>query len=83
MITSEQLHQKLLQLEEKRKSGELDMREFYRELLKLAFSLKEFLLDEVDRLEPSELKRQIPIVLVFLEEIIAEMERLEKRKAKV
>jgi len=83
MITSEQLHQKLLQLEEKRKSGELDMREFYRELLKLAFSLKEFLLDEVDRLEPAELKRQIPIVLVFLEEIIAEMERLEKRKAKV
>ena len=81
MITSEQLHQKLLQLEEKRKSGELDMREFYRELLKLAFSLKEFLLDEVDRLEPAELKRQIPIVLVFLEEIIAEMERLEKRKA--
>ena len=83
MITSEQLHQKLLQLEEKRKSGELDMREFYRELLKLAFSLKEFLLNEVDRLEPAELKRQIPIVLVFLEEIIAEMERLEKRKAKV
>lgn len=83
MITSEQLHQKLLQLEEKRKSGELDMREFYRELLKLAFSLKEFLLNEVDELEPYELKRQIPIVLVFLEEIIAEMERLEKRKAKV
>ena len=83
MITSEQLHQKLLQLEVKRKSGELNMREFYRELLKLAFSLKEFLLNEVDRLEPSELKRQIPIVLVFLEEIIAEMERLEKRKAKV
>jgi len=55
MITSEQLHQKLLQLEEKRKSGELDMREFYRELLKLAFSLKEFLFNEVDELEPYEL----------------------------
>ncbi len=80
MITGQQLHQKLLQLEEKRKAGELDMHAFYKELLKMAFSIKDALLKEADELEPAELKRQIPILLVFLENIISEMEQLEKRK---
>jgi len=47
----------------------------------LAFSLKEAMFAEIDRLPPQELNKKIPIVLLFLEELIAEMERIEEVKA--
>ena len=80
MVTAKELKKKLSELQRKRLSGEIDPKTFYRELLQLAFSLKEAMFAEIDRLPPQELNKKIPIVLLFLEELIAEMERTEKVK---
>lgn len=78
MITSKELQTKLRELEARRKSEQLDKLSFYRELVKLLYSLHDVLLEE--ELTEKELNRLIPTLLVFLEEQILELQMLEQRK---
>ncbi len=59
----------LERLKELRKQGQLDTLTYYKSLLKLAADLVQNLRDE--DISEEEAKRQIPLVLVFLEEQIA------------
>ncbi len=66
--TAAQLAERLRALKDQRKSGELDMRAYYKELLLLTGMLVESLVDEVADLSEEELLVQVPLLLVFIEE---------------
>ncbi len=64
-------------LKEKRKTGEIGPTEFYRELLMIMKDLSESLLDEVDRLEAADIRSQIPLLLVIVEDQISALQGRE------
>ena len=72
MKDSEKLMQELKELEEKRKNGELTVREFYRRLLDLLAELKDVLAHE--NIDEANIKKQIPLLLAFIKSQIHELE---------
>ena len=71
-MSSAGLKSKLDNLKTQRKEGKLSPKEFYRELVSLAITLSNELLDE--DIEEEDIKKQIPLILAFLEEQISKME---------
>ncbi len=65
-----ELNTHLETLKEQRRSGAIDARTYYTELLKLASSLIESLTDEIDRIDERNIRLQIPLVLLFIEDQI-------------
>ena len=74
MLDSERLYNTLHQLEDERKNGNLTIREFYKGLLELLSNLKDVLVAE--NINEKQIKKQIPLLLVFLE---TQIEELHKR----
>ncbi len=70
MATVNELSQALRAIKEQRRAGELDERAFYQRLLELAVQLVQLLLDEPNMSE-QDVRKQIPLVLAFLEDQIA------------
>ncbi len=68
--TAAQLTERLETLKAQRRAGEINNREYYAELLKLAASLVDSLVDEIDRMDDNSIRLQVPLVLVFLEDQI-------------
>lgn len=58
-------------LKEQRKNGEIDILSYYKGLIKITALLLEDLINE--DISEKDAKKQIPLVLVFLEEQIAEL----------
>jgi hypothetical protein len=58
-------------LKERRKNGELDVKAYYKELLEILAATVQNLSDE--DIAEGEAKKQIPLVLVFLEEQIGKL----------
>lgn len=71
-MSSASLREKLDFIKEKRKNGELSPSEFYRELLYIVLSMTKELIDE--NISEEDIKKQIPLILAFLEEQIEKME---------
>ncbi len=71
-MSSEGLKAKLNNLKAQRKEGKLSLREFYKELVTLAITLSNELLDE--DIKEEDIKKQVPLVLAFLEDQISKME---------
>ena len=69
--TNEELISKVKLLKEQRKSGDLSLKEYYRELLVVLKNLAESLIDEQDHLEESQIRPQIPLMVVLLDDQIA------------
>jgi len=65
MLVSTELGQILRELKERRKQGQLTAREFYLELLKLVINLMHQL--QVENINDRQVKKQIPLILAFLE----------------
>ncbi len=65
-----QLMDALSGLKEKRKNGDLDPKAFYRGLLEIMKALSASLVDEVDRLDAADVRAQIPLLLVILDDQI-------------
>ena len=72
MKDSEKLMQELKELEEKRKNGELTVREFYKRLLDLLAELKDVLAHE--NIDEAHIRKQIPLLLAFIKSQIHELE---------
>ena len=72
MKCSEKLKQELKELEEKRKNGELGVREFYKRLLDLLAELKDMLAHE--NIDEANIRKQIPLLLAFIKSQIHELE---------
>ncbi|NPA07071.1 MAG: hypothetical protein GXO54_06690 [Chloroflexi bacterium] len=70
MDTINELAQALREVKAKRRAGELDERAFYHHLLELAVQLVQLLLDEPNMTE-QDVRKQVPLVLAFLEDQIA------------
>jgi len=62
----------LKELEEKRKKGEISVREFYKGLLDILAELKDYLVKE--DIDEKQIKKQIPLILAFIKSQISEME---------
>jgi len=67
-VGSQELAQELQALKDSRKNGELSPAEFYKKLLELVAKLANELHEEV--ISEENLKKQIPLILAFLEEQI-------------
>jgi hypothetical protein len=72
MKESELLLKHLKELEEKRKRGEISVREFYHGLLNILAELKDALIRE--DISDEQVKKQIPLLLAFIKSQIGEME---------
>ncbi len=70
-MSSAELTDRLEELKLRRKNGELSSRDFYRELLNMTTALVQELKDE--NISEENIKRQIPLILVFLEEQLKKM----------
>ena len=70
VLSSEELSQRLQDLKQRRKGGEIGLKEYYRYLLGLLSELALALQEEVPNLSQEEITYQLPVVLVFLEEQI-------------
>ena len=70
VLSSEELSQRLQDLKQQRKGGEIGLKEYYRYLLGLLSELALALQEEVHNLSQEEITHQLPVVLVFLEEQI-------------
>ena len=68
--TSEEMKAHLQALKEKRKSGALSVQEYYRALVSVLIDLADTLADEANRMEESAMRKQIPLLLVLLEDQI-------------
>jgi len=72
--TITQLEGRLAEVKAARKAGTLDSRTYYRNLLELLVELCASLVDELDKGEAhmldADIRRQIPLVLMFVEEQI-------------
>ena len=66
-----QLTNTLKELKEKRKTGELDTKGFYRGLLMIMKDLSASLVDELDRIEDADVRTQIPLLLTILDDQIS------------
>jgi len=71
MSQSGELMNRLKELNEKRKSGELSVREYYRGLMELLIELADALQEE--EISDQEIKKQIPLLKVFISEQIKKM----------
>ena len=71
MTHSEDRLRELEALKEQRKQGGLDMLGYYKGLLRITADLIQNLRDE--NISESEAQKQIPLILVFLEEQIAKL----------
>ncbi len=71
MTHSEDRLRELEALKEQRKQGGLDVLGYYKGLLRITADLIQNLRDE--NISESEAKKQIPLILVFLEEQIAKL----------
>ncbi len=71
-MSSANLKEKLDTLKTQRREGKLSPRDFYKELLSLTLALGQELLDE--DIGDEDVKKQIPLILAFLEEQISKME---------
>ena len=69
--TNEELTSKVKSLKEQRKNGDLSLKEYYRELLVVLQNLAESLIDEQDHLDESQIRPQIPLMVVLLDDQIA------------
>ncbi len=69
--TNEELSSKVKLLKEQRKNGDLSVKEYYRELLMVLQNLAESLIDEQDHLDDSQIRPQIPLMVVLLDDQIA------------
>ena len=65
-----QLSDKAIQLKEQRKNGDLDVKGYYRELLDILKNLADSLVEEVDNLDDSQIRAQIPLLVVLLDDQI-------------
>ena len=70
-MSSQALTEQLKLLKDKRKSGELDQRGFYQEILSLTIKMLQELKEE--DISDENVKKQIPLMLVFLEEQLSKM----------
>ena len=68
------LQQKLKELEQKRKNGEISAKEFYKGLLQLVTELIDVL--EKEDINEQNIRRQIPLLLTFLK---AQIKNLQNR----
>jgi hypothetical protein len=71
-MSSQSLKNSLEALKEKRRKGEIGVPEFYKELLSITASLVKDLQDE--DISEEDIKKQIPLVLAFLEDQIDKLE---------
>ena len=71
MRRSEELMERLKELNEKRKNGELSAREYYKGLMALLVELANALQDE--NISDEDVKKQIPLLKVFISEQIKKM----------
>jgi len=76
MLESQRLLDELKDLENKRKSGEIGPRVFYKGLLDLLADLKEVLAHE--NITDAQIRKQIPLLLVFLKSQINELAQRNK-----
>ena len=75
-MSAEDLIRDLDLIKSKRKSGELNPMEFYKELLKIAVRMAQELGDE--NISEEDAKKQTPIVLTFIED---QLKRMKDRGA--
>ncbi len=68
-MSSRELTEELEQLKESRKQGKISPKEFYAGLLKILGELTDELKGE--NISDDDIKKQIPLILVFLEEQIS------------
>jgi len=68
---SQMLDQKLKELEEKRKNGELSSKDFYIGLLSLVAELVNEL--KAENINEAQIRQQIPLILTFLKSQIKKM----------
>jgi len=68
---SQMLDQKLKELEEKRKNGELSSKDFYIALLSLVAELVNEL--KAENINEAQIRQQIPLILTFLKSQIKKM----------
>lgn len=71
MVESERLTEKLKEIEEKRKKGEISVKEFYSELLNILSDLKDVLSHE--DISENDVKKQIPLLLAFIKDQISKL----------
>ena len=71
MIESERLTERLKAVEEKRKKGEISVKEFYAELLNILADLKDVLSHE--EISENDVKKQIPLLLAFIKDQISKL----------
>lgn len=79
-LTLEQLERHLQDIKTRRKEGELDDRAFYRALLSLAIEIGHSLLDELGdngKILAEDVRKQIPLLLAFVEDQIARYRQRE------
>lgn len=60
----------LQEIKAQRRDGVLSMEAYYMELLKLCAALIESLIDEAERIDEQDARKQVPLILLFLEEQI-------------
>ncbi len=83
-LTIEELEARLKDIKARRKSGELDERAYYRALLSLAIEIGRSLLDELGsdgKMEDENVRKQIPLLLTFVEDQIARFRAREDARA--
>jgi len=68
--TSTQLSDKVAALKEQRKNGDIGPKDYYRELLSVLSNLADSLIDELDNINDAEVRSQIPLLLVLLDDQI-------------
>ena len=83
-LTIEELEARLKDIKARRKAGELDEREYYRALLSLAIEIGRSLLDELGsdgKMEDDNVRKQIPLLLTFVEDQIARFRAREDARS--
>lgn len=69
--TAHQLAETVQSLKQRRKAGELSPKQYYAGLLDVLKSLTESLIGELDTIDDTDVRTQIPLLLVILDEQIA------------
>ncbi len=65
-----QMKKNIATIKEKRKTGELSVEGYYKELLLVLRDLTDSLIDELDKIEAADVRSQIPLLLVILDDQI-------------
>ncbi len=65
-----QLSTKVKELKEQRKNGELTIKAYYAELLNVLTNLTDSLIGELDNIEDADIRSQIPLLVVILDDQI-------------